>query len=70
MEKKDTISVQWAQEDVETSYSLLNNNEETLVKLAMQNQHVSVALPHLPYTEDCSLTDLLSYLIFCICFGI
>jgi len=26
MEKEDTISVQWAQEDVETSYSLLNNN--------------------------------------------
>jgi hypothetical protein len=24
MEKEDTISVQWAQEDVETSYSLLN----------------------------------------------
>jgi hypothetical protein len=24
--KKDTISVQWAQEDVETSYNLLNNN--------------------------------------------
>ena len=26
MEKEDTISVQWAQEGVETSYSLLNNN--------------------------------------------
>ena len=26
MEKEDTVSVQWAQEDVETSYSLLNNN--------------------------------------------
>ena len=26
MEKEDTISVQWAQEDVETSYNLLNNN--------------------------------------------
>ena len=26
MEKEDTISVQWAQEDVETSYSLVNNN--------------------------------------------
>ena len=25
MEKEDTISVQWAQEDVETSYSLPNN---------------------------------------------
>ena len=25
MEKEDTVSVQWAQEDVETSYSLLNN---------------------------------------------
>ena len=28
MEKEDTISVQWAQEDVETSYSLLNNNNK------------------------------------------
>jgi len=26
VEKEDTVSVQWAQEDVETSYSLLNNN--------------------------------------------
>ena len=26
MEKEDIISVQWAQEDVETSYSLLNNS--------------------------------------------
>jgi hypothetical protein len=26
MEKEDTVSVQWAQEDVETSYNLLNNN--------------------------------------------
>jgi len=26
MEKEDIISVQWAQEDVETSYDLLNNN--------------------------------------------
>jgi len=26
MEKEDTISVQRAQEDVETSYNLLNNN--------------------------------------------
>jgi len=28
MEKEDTVSVQWAQENVETSYSLLNNNNE------------------------------------------
>ena len=27
MEKEDTVSVQWAQEDVETSYSLINNNK-------------------------------------------
>ena len=26
MEKEDTVCVQWAQEDVETSYSLLNNS--------------------------------------------
>jgi hypothetical protein len=26
MEKEDTISVQWAQEDVETLYNLLNNS--------------------------------------------
>jgi len=26
MEKEDTISVQWAQEDVEKSYRLLNSN--------------------------------------------
>ena len=26
MEKEDTVSVQWAQEDVETLYSLVNNN--------------------------------------------
>jgi hypothetical protein len=26
MEKEDTISVQWAQEDVESLYNLLNNN--------------------------------------------
>ena len=30
MEKEDTVSVQWAQEDVETSYSLLNNNNKLL----------------------------------------
>ena len=29
MEKEDTVSVQWAQEDVETSYSLLNDNKRT-----------------------------------------
>ena len=29
MEKEDTISVQWAQEDVEKSYRLLNNNKYT-----------------------------------------
>ena len=33
MEKEDTISVQWAQEDVETSYNLLNsNNMEQVIK--------------------------------------
>jgi len=31
MEKEDYISVQWAQEDVETSYSLLNNNNKAVV---------------------------------------
>ena len=31
MEKEDTVSVQWAQEDVETSYSLLNNNNFFLI---------------------------------------
>ena len=30
MEKEDTISVQWAQGDVETSYSLLNNNNNII----------------------------------------
>jgi hypothetical protein len=29
MEKEDTISVQWAQEDVEASYNLLNNNNSS-----------------------------------------
>jgi hypothetical protein len=27
LEKEDIIIVQWAQEDVETSYNLLNNNK-------------------------------------------
>jgi hypothetical protein len=31
MGKEDTVSVQWAQEDVETSYSLLNNNNNNNV---------------------------------------
>jgi len=26
MEKEDTVSVQWAQEDLEMSYNLLNDN--------------------------------------------
>jgi hypothetical protein len=30
MEKEDTISVQWAQEDVETSYNLINNNNNNI----------------------------------------
>jgi len=30
MEKEDTISIQWEQEDVETSYNLLNNNVRQL----------------------------------------
>jgi hypothetical protein len=30
MEKEDTISVHWAQEDVETSYNVLNNNNRPL----------------------------------------
>jgi hypothetical protein len=30
MEKEDTISVQWAQEDVEKSYNLLNNNSTNI----------------------------------------
>jgi len=33
MEKEDSISVQLAQEDVETSYSLLNNNNKLYLKL-------------------------------------
>jgi hypothetical protein len=32
MEKEDTISVQWAQEDVETSYNLLNNNNNNILR--------------------------------------
>jgi len=32
MEKEDTISVQWAQEDVETSCSLLNSNNNNNVE--------------------------------------
>jgi hypothetical protein len=35
MEKEDTISVQWAQEDVETSCNLLNNNNISIVNLHM-----------------------------------
>jgi hypothetical protein len=30
MEKEDTVSVQWAQEDVETPYSLLDNNNNII----------------------------------------
>ena len=30
MEKEDTVRVQWAQEDVETSYSLVNNNNNNM----------------------------------------
>jgi len=33
MEKEDTISVQCAQEDVETSYNLLNNNNIYIIYL-------------------------------------
>jgi len=36
MEKEDTISVQWAQEGVETSYSLLNNNNKELVVVRLK----------------------------------
>ena len=30
MEEEDNIIVKWAQEDVETSYNLLNNNKVTV----------------------------------------
>jgi hypothetical protein len=30
MEEEDNIIVKWAQEDVETSYSVLNNNNKIL----------------------------------------
>jgi len=30
MEEEDNIIVKWAQEDVETSYNLLNNNTKTI----------------------------------------
>jgi hypothetical protein len=38
MEKEDTISVQWAQEDVETSYSLLNNNNNNISILSLKHR--------------------------------
>ena len=37
MEKEDTISVQWAQEGVETSYSLLNNNNNNNNNMGVNN---------------------------------
>ena len=37
MEEEDNIIVKWAQEDVETSYNLINNNNN--INLAMW-QHV------------------------------
>ena len=36
MEGKDNIIVKWAQEDVETSYKLLNNNNNFLIQLFMK----------------------------------
>jgi hypothetical protein len=40
MEKEDTISVQWAQEDVETSYNLRNNNN---------NKYIYIYIYHILY---------------------
>ena len=36
MEEEDNIIVKWAQEDVETSYNLLNNNNNNNVKHGVQ----------------------------------
>ena len=39
MEKEDIISVQRAQEDVETLYNLLNNNKYDITLLVFPSQH-------------------------------
>jgi len=65
---KNLFEIWTNQEDLKESFSY--RNEETLVKLTKRTQCVSIRLSHLPYMEDCSLTDLLCYLIFCKGFGI
>ena len=40
MEEEDNIIVKWAQEDVETSYNLLNNNKITF-KLVINSRRIS-----------------------------
>ena len=50
MEKEDTISVQWEQEDVETSYSLINsnndNNNRTNYARTQSNTAICEVLPY------------------------
>ena len=49
MEKEDTISVQWKQEDLETSYSLVNNNNNNILSVffPLQNAVFFIILTHL-----------------------
>jgi hypothetical protein len=48
MEEEDNIIVRWAQEDVETSYNLLNNNTRRLNTAA--TLHISNAEENLGMT--------------------
>ena len=53
MEKEDTVSVQWAQEDVETSYSLINNNNFHAVHLS----HPSPSCPDTVQLYRCNTSQ-------------
>jgi hypothetical protein len=68
VEKEDTISVQWAQEDVETSYNLLNNNNRTICyEIHHHHHHKHPGLGHLAHsvfrvTVALSIVSLVSQL--------
>ena len=65
MEEEDNIIVKWAQEDVETLYSLLNNNNPSTLQLKPQRRvqklccsekqrKIRPELQHIVFTNQCS----------------
>jgi len=52
MEKRNKIIVKWAQEDVETSNNLLNNNGSTLAAISLSPSFLLIPSQKLFLTES------------------